>query len=258
VHWNPARLVDVTGRGIAVTYADLFGLQLVRHVGFFAAWPRAGQAASWDGESLTLGSSAPGSAIGVGVQSTQVELNPESYGEYDLALAYAHRGWGSLRWGAAGHLLLVRSDLADVSASGFAADLALSRPVGPRVDATLVLRSLVSSVSWKLGARESLGRSAELGVAVRPRSGVRVPAALTVDLDGGALRQAALGAEWLPAGPVLALRVGARWRDEGDRVSARAAGGLGLLWKEISFDYGLSAGPSELGPTHRFGLSLGL
>jgi len=262
IHWNPSRLAMVEARGIAATYSDLFGLHLARHAAFFVAWPHHDPVLEWDRGTLTTGSRESHSAWGVGIQSTQVDLDPESYAEYDLALAHARRGRLGLNWGLAGHLLFVRSDLDGVSASGFAHDLALSRTIASRIDGTmridgtLVVRSLLSDLSWKNAGREPLTRTAEAGVGIG-LGPLRVPATLTLDLDAGALRQAAAGAEWSPVGPALTLRGGLRWRDDGDRAEVRGGGGVGLRWKEIAFDYGLALGPSELGETHHFGLRLG-
>jgi hypothetical protein len=256
IHWNPARLAETETRGIAASYADLFGLGLARVAAFFVAWPRHDRTLTWDRGTLTAGSQGSRSAWGIGVQSTQVDLDPESYAEYDLSLAHARGGSLGLNWGLVGHLLMVRSDLDGVSASGFAGDVAVSRAIASGVEGSLVLRSLVSDLSWKNSGREPLTRTAEAGVGLR-RGPVRVPATLTLDLDDGTLRQVAAGAEWCPAGPTLTLRGGLRWRDDGDRAELRAAGGIGLRWKEIVFDYGLAAGPSELGETHRLGLQFG-
>jgi hypothetical protein len=257
VHWNAARLIEVPGRAVAATYADVFGLGLVRHVAVFVALPRSGREIGWGRGTLTLQTERTHAAWGLGLQSTQVELDPENYSEYDLSLAYASRSFWGLSWGLVGHGLFARGDVAGVSASGFAADLALSRPLAANASASLVLRSLVSSVSWKNGTSESLVRAAELGVGLRPRPAWGVPATLTVDLDTGALRQAALGVEWTAVAPALTLRAGLRWRDDGERATLRGAGGVGLRWKEIAFDYGLAVGPSELGDTHRFSLHFG-
>lgn len=256
VHWNPSRLAEVETRGIAVGYADLFGLNLVRQASFFVAWPRHERALAWERGTLSTSTPQSHTAWGLGLQSKQIDLDPEGYAEYDVALAHARRGRLGLNWGFVLHLLLVRSDLDDVSANGFAGDLAISREIGSRVDGTLVLRSLVSDLSWKGGEREPLGRTAEAGIGAR-LGPLRVPATVTLDLDAGTLRQAAAGAEWCPIGPTLTLRGGLRWRDDGDGAEVRGAGGVGLRWKEIAFDYGLSMGPSELGETHRFDLQFG-
>jgi len=256
VYWNPARLAEVETRGIAAGYADLFGLHLVRQAAFFVAWPRHERSLVWERGTLSTTTRQSHTAWGLGLQSKQIDLDPESYAEYDVALAHARRGPLGLDWGFVFHLLMVRSDLADVSATGFAGDLAIARAIGPRIDGALVLRSLVSDLSWKASGREPLTRTVEAGIGAR-LGRLRVPATVAVDLDAGTLRQVAAGAEWSPIGSTLTLRGGLRWRDDGDGAEVRAAGGFGLHWKEVAFDYGLSMGPSELGETHRFGLQFG-
>lgn len=256
VHWNPSRLAEIKARGLAVSYADLFGLHLVRQAACFVAWPRQARSLVWERGTLSSGTQPSHTAWGFGLQSKQIELDPESYAEYDLALAHARRGRLGLSWGFAIHLLVVSSDLENVSATGFSGDLAISRAISSRVDATLILRSLVSDLSWKGGDREPLGRTAEAGIGAR-LGPLRVPATATIDLDAGELRQAAAGAEWCPIGPTLTLRGGLRWRDDGVDAAVRGAAGVGLHWKEMAFDYGLSMGPGELGDTHRFGLQFG-
>ena len=256
VHWNPSRLVAVEQRTVAVTYADLFGLGLARHTTFYFAFPRRAREVRWEGGRLSATRAALGSAWGVGLQATSVDLDPETYFEYDLALAYARRGALGLSWGLAAHALFVRGDFAEVSASGFSADLAVSRSLGSRLDASLVLRSLLSRLDWKGAAEEELRPAAQFGIAGRPRANLALPVVATYDFGAGALTEIAAGAEWMAFGETLLLRAGARWRDDGDSAELRPAAGAGLRWKDLAFDYGLAMGPASLGDTHRLSLHL--
>ncbi len=258
VHWNPARLLFASRPAISTTYADLFGLGLVRHVAAFVVLPLRAHPVTWEEGALHRRLGDVQAAVGIGVQSTQVDLDPETYAEYDLALAYARRGWGALDWGATAHLLLAHSDLSEVSASGAACDLALGHAIGSHLYGTCVLHSLFSSVGWQGGTQVSLRPTAVAGVNARVRSDLDFPVALTYDIERAALSQAALGAEWRLVGGALSLRAGMRWRDDGAAAEWRGAAGLGLHWKEVSFDYGLAVGPDELGDTHRFGLHFGI
>lgn len=254
VHWNPSRLVALDRRALAVTYADLFGLGLARHTAVFLAFPRRARALDWEDGRLRANEGAPGSAWGLGVQATGVDLDPESYAEYDVALAYARRGALGLAWGAAAHGLFVRGDLSEASASGFSADLSLNRAWGAHVDACLVLRSLLSRLDWKGADGEALRPSAQLGLVARPVIALAIPVVATYDFDAGALTEAAAGAEWQAFGETLVLRAGLRWRDDGDEAEVRPAAGAGLRWKDLAFDYGLAMGPEALGDTHRLSL----
>ncbi|MFH1144916.1 MAG: hypothetical protein V1774_10275 [Candidatus Eisenbacteria bacterium] len=256
IHWNPSRLVLVEQRAIAATYADLFGLGLARHTALFLAFPRQARDMGWADGRLRASPGRVNSAYGIGVQATLVDFDPSSYAEYDLSLTHARRGALGLVWGLTGHGLLVRSDLTDVSASGFSADLAVGRSLGRGMEASLIARSLFSTLAWDGGARENLHPTTQLGLLFRPHRGLAVPVAATYDLEASALNEAALGVEWQAVGETLLLRAGARWRDDGVEADLRGAAGAGLRWNGLGFDYGLTMGPEDLGETHRLSLLL--
>jgi hypothetical protein len=252
VYWNAARLPDLSGPAIAVDYADLFGLGLVRHTSVFVAWPRGERSLAWEQGRIRAVREHAASAFGLGVSAARVDLDPEFYADYDVALAYARRGPWSVRWGLTGHALFVRSDLDGVGASGFAGDLALARRVGARVEAALVLHAIFSRIDWDNGVRESRRPTARLACAATLRPGLRVPLAALWDLDTGKWVESAAGAEWAVHGETLTLRAGARLRDDGDATRLLAAFGAGLRWEELGFDYALALEREELGSTHRF------
>jgi hypothetical protein len=258
VHWNPARLVTVSRRGLTATHADLFGLDLVHHAALYCAFPRGRREVGWHEGRIEPRRGDVASCFGLGLQATWVDLapEPEAYAEYDLSLAYAARGWGGIAYGVTAHGLLVRSDLTGVGARGFSCDLALNRAVRPSVEASLVLRSLLSSLSWDESGQEQLRPTAEAGLLVRPRPALALPATVTYDLEAAMLYEAAAGVEWQAIGRTLVLRGGLRWRDDGDEARLQGAAGAGVQWKEIGFDYGLAMGREELGETHRLSLHL--
>lgn len=255
IYWNAARLLEVEGPGLAATYADLYGLGLVTHTGVFLAWPQPAHQPVWDVGHVQDASDRNGSAWGFGVQATNVDLEPESYGEYDLALAHARQGVLGADWAAVGHLLLVRSDLEDVSATGYAFDLSLARPVGERLEAALQIRSLLSSLSWKESDSEILTPRVEAGLLWRPAATIEIPAACVWDLELDGLTQASAGLEWRPIGRPLALRGGLRWHDDGEETQVNPSGGMGVEWDRVAFDYGLAVGREALGDTHRLSLA---
>jgi len=256
VHWNPARLIAVRNRGLTATHADLFSLDLVHHAALFCAFPRGRHEVGWQEGRIQRRKGDVGSCFGFGLQATWVDLDPEpeAYAEYDLSLAYAARGWGGLAYGLAAHGLLVRSDLDGVGARGFSFDFALSRSLRPCLDASLVLRSLFSSLSWDQSSQDQLRPAAEAGLALRPHRTLAVPLTVSYDLEAAALYEAACGAEWRAIGRTLVLRGGLRWRDDGDEATLQSSAGAGLHWNEIGFDYGLAMGREELGETHRLSL----
>lgn len=255
IYWNPARLLYVAQPGAMATYADLFGLGLARQIDLFIAYPRREQIICWERGRVACEPGAVVTAYGFGLRSTSVDLDPESYTEYDVSLGLARRGWLGLAYGAVGHLLLARSDIENVGATGFAFDLALERAACRSISASIVLRSLFSTLSWDEG-REELSPSAVIGIGVKPTSNVAIPIAATYDLDRAALIQLSGGIEWLPVGETLALRAGLRWRDDGADAEINPAGGVGLRWQQVAFDYGLAAGREELGDTHRLSLQV--
>lgn len=256
LHWNPARLLAVDRPGMLVAYADLFGLGLVRQAALFLAYPLTPREVSWQTGSIREHPGETTMAYGFGLQSTIVDLDPELYTEYDIAVGFGRRGWEGLAYGVAGHLLLVDSELESVGATGFALDLALSRSLHERIDGSLVLRSLFSSLSWEGETSETLCPRAHLGFCGRLRDNWRIPVATIYDLERAELAQLSGGVEWQPAGPALTLRAGLRWRDDGTDAALRAAAGMGLRWRDVGFDYGLATGREELGDTHRLSLQL--
>lgn len=254
IHYNPAQLLSLRNSGLAVTYADLYGLNLVHHTGVFLAFPRFAREASWTGGRVCEVEGPPSSVYGIAVQSTQIDLEPESYGEYDIALAVARAGKWGMRYGVAGHVLIVRSDLDDTDASGFSFDLGLAREITPQLQASLMLRSFWSALKWEDKDEETLVPRAQLGLAWRPTEALQIPAELVYDPERSHLQRMAGGVEWSPLGPALALRAGLRWIDDGDSSEILPAAGVGLQWHGVYFDYGMAFGRDELGDTHRFSL----
>lgn len=252
IHWNAARLVELDEPAVAVGFADLYGLGLVRQTAFQIAWPRRGRTFAWEAGRLQTGRQPAGSAIGLGLNASRVSLDPGSYAEYDLALAYARRAPWDLSWGLTGHALLVRADLEEVGATGLSVDLALARPFGPRLAGALVLRSLFSQLDWDNDRSESLVPTAQLSAALSLGRPLALPASLLWDLEVGRLVQASAGAEWKPRGEAIALRGGLAWRDDGEEARLQGALGAGVAWQGIRFDYGLALEREELGDTHRF------
>lgn len=254
IHWNPARLLELSGSGMEITYADLFGLGLVHHTGVFLAWPRHKRTLSWDAGNVVAEISAPTLAWGLALQSTIVDLEPESYSEYDLAFAFAKRGSWEIAYSAVIHGLFVRSDLEETKATGFSLDLALARALGQGFEASLVLRALLSSLNWEGSENENLTPRVQAGLSWTLHPNLRIPVEATWDFKMQSFLQLAAGAEWLPVGKTLALRGGMRWRDDGDKAEIFPGAGLGLAWKQIVFDYGMAIGREELGETHRLSL----
>jgi hypothetical protein len=258
VYWNAAQLLELKGRGISATYADLFNLGLVHQTAVFLGYPRFGRATIWEDGRFTQSKSEAQSALGLAVRSTQVDLDPapESCSEYDIALAYARRSLWGLRLGLTGRALIFDSDVEGASASGFAFDLAAGHSLSDRLDACVVLRSLLSQLDWEGGTKETLRPVAQAGVSARLRGNLQVPVTASYDLEQSALFQVAAGTEWLPSGRILTLRGGLRWRDDGDEALLLAAAGAGLRWRAIAFDYGLAMGRTQLDDTHRFSLHI--
>ncbi len=256
VYWSPARLLNVEAPGATIAYADLYGLGLVHQTALYLAWPVRARALDWAGGEVRSELGEPHHGWGLGVQSTRVDLEPQSYGEYDVSLAYARRGALGLSWAFAAHVLVIDSDLIDVGGNGYALDFALARPLGSALDASLVVRSLLSSVNWDASDSETLTPRAHLGLCWAPTAGLAVPVEAVWDLELDSVVQIAGGAEWWPLGEALALRAGLRWRDDGQETEVFPAGGVGLQWMRIAFDYGLAIGREELGDTHRLGLGV--
>ena len=254
LHFNPARLVSIETAGVMATYADLFNLDLVHHTGVFVAVPRFERNVSWDGGAVGDEPGRVTTTYGFGIQATQVDLEPESYGEYDLSFALARHGRWDSRYALVFHYLVMRSDLDEIGGSGWAFDLALARNITSSLEASVVLRSLWSSLKWDTGDDETLLARAQFGLGWRPFTGVQVPLEIVYDLERSHLQRFSGGFEWQPVGPALALRAGLRHTDDGETTETLPSAGLGLTWKHVTFDYGMAIGREELGDTHRFSL----
>lgn len=254
LHWNPARLLALGDRAAAISYADLYGLGLVHHTALQVAWPRFGRSLSWEADRIVSRRTDVASAWGFGVQTTRVDLDPESYGEYDLTLAHARRGPWGLNWALAAHVLWVDADLEEVGASGYRLDLAFTRSLPFELTGALVVRSVLSRLSWDNERNETLPPVADVGCAAAPWQTLQVPLVMRFDLETSRLEHISLGAEWQPAGEALTLRGGLRSRDDGDETQLRASLGAGFAWRDVALDYGLAFDREELGETHRFGL----
>lgn len=264
VYWNPARLTHVRNGGVSASYADLYGLGLIQHTSLFLAFPVYPATPTWQGGSVTDVTNLPYLTWAVGYQSTQVDLDPESYTESDILFGFGRRGKWGFTYGLTAHYYIVGSDLVlidedaetaeDVSASGYGLDIAVARPLNEDFEGTVVFKSLFSSLSWQQSGTESLSPRVLIGLSWHGIENLAIPCAATYDLDQDRMLQFAAGAEWLPVGEILTLRGGLRWRDDGESSEILPAAGLGVTLRQISFDYGFSVGRQELGDTHRLGL----
>ncbi len=254
MYYNPAQLVTLEENAVVATYADLFGLGLVHHTSVFVGLPKFARHLSWEQGQLEARRGRVTTAYGLAVQATQVDLEPESYGEYDVAFALARHGKWGVRYGLAAHYLIIRSDLDATSATGYALDFGLAGGIGTGLEASILLRSLWSSLGWENNDDETLVPRAQFGLSWRPTRCILVPIEAVYDLERSHLQRLAGGIEWHPAGPALALRAGVRHIDDGESVEILPSGGIGLLWRQIAFDYGMAFGREELGDTQRFSL----
>gem|GEM_PF-1063748 len=259
LYWNPARLTEVRQGGMTATYADQFGLDLVHHTSVFVAFPLYSQRPTWSEGEVRDETDKPFMTWGIGFQSTSVDLDPESYSENDIALGFGRQSRFGLSYGLVTHFLMIGSDLKyenddEVKASGYSLDLAINKPVHSTVSLSVVMKALVSSLSWDQASGEDLIPRAICGLNWEPRADVRIPVDLTYDMENSRIQQYAAGIEWLPVSGLLTLRCGARWRDDGTETDLYPGAGFSLRLKPIVFDYGLATGRDELGDTHRFGL----
>ncbi len=254
---NPARMTCLRNTSLAVSYTDLFGLGLVGVTSVRLVVPFGQQETriSDDGAvSVRRGSTT--SALGIGVRSLSVDLEPESYTETDLSLGYAAPLAGGVVLGLAGHLLSVRCDLDGVGGNGYALDLAATRALPGGFSAAAVLRNALSSIKWDNETSEDLPMRFILAAAWhRDAWNLSIPVGFSVAPSEGTT-DFSMGLAWRPVAGVGA-RAGFLSLDPSADASLASTFGLTLGRGRVAFDYGFVSDFCGLGATHHFTLRLG-
>ena len=253
-YWNPANLAFLPASEVAIDHADLFGLGIARHTELGLAWRRIPtRRVLRDGR---LVEEPRGGQLGFGFELgvTTVDLDPETYTE--LAPAFSVAGRLASGIGAGGTLRILRasSDLAGLSATGYALDLGLALDRGTAWSAGATAKNLVSTVSWSDDTSDHLPASLAVGAAYHGFPGLLLAAEATASEDHFPLERAHLGGEWRR--DPLALRAGlVLHQDRGeDRVEVTL--GAGTRFRGLHLDYAYLGDNQTLDSTHRLSLRL--
>ncbi len=254
---NPTGMLRGEGKGLSFSHASLFSGGLVRHQAAALAWPRYEDRPEWREGRVITGRGEARSSLGLGVTNLSGDLpGSDSYGELQIALAYAQRAPLGLQSGMRLRFLQARSTVDGTDGGGVALDIGVEGTSG-RWRAGGVARSLLSSVRWDRSLDDPLPRGFDLGVSRALGGGLELLAGAAL-LSSGSPQRVAVAAEWHPAGTPLILRSGPGWRDTGEDRRAEISGGLAIRVGAFTAAYAMRTGPPGLGEIHRFALEVSL
>jgi len=253
--WNPAGLYFMRGTQGTVTYDDLYGQGLVQRNYVAVAWKKVHYEPRFDDNVLTLERDLNrGSAFGFSVSSLFVDLDEASYSEFMPTLSYAGGVGGGVGIGASVSFLKAGSDVTGVGSTGYSSTVGISCELPWDARLGYAARNLFSSLSPEEGANEKLPITSAVGISL-PIGDNGIVAADATFSDGDS-RIGAGGEFWL-FDHHLAPRAGVRHYDGGGHSRVVPTFGVGLQWKRLNFDYGLTADETDgPGTTHRFGLNV--
>lgn len=250
---NPTGMLRNPTRGAAFSHASLFSGGLVRHQAAALCWTRHDKVTEYDLGRVIQTRGAASSAFGLGVTNLSGELpGADSYGELQVALAYARPVLSGLRSGFRLRMLQARSTVDGSEGGGYAFDLGLEGTLwGCRVGG--VARALFSEIRWDRSVDGPIPAGFDLGLE-RPAGRNLILMAGATLRDSWQPRRIAAAATWRVAGTPLQLRAGPAWRDTGEDQIVEISAGAGILVGPLSAEYGMRTGPPGLGEIHRFGL----
>jgi hypothetical protein len=254
---NPTGMLWGEGRALAFSHASLFTGGLVHHQAAAALFPFFEEKNTWRAGQVVPGRGAIHSAIGLGVTNLRGELPGEdTYGETQIALAYAHRFAGGVRSGLRVRFLQARSTVDGSGGTGTAIDVGLEGDWGGwRIGG--VAKALYSRVNWDRSIDGPLPTGFDAAIERGIRNDLRATVGASL-LSSGKPSRLALGLAWqVPRAP-LVLMAGPAWREDAVESRGEIAAGMSLRVGPVRADYGMRTGPDALGEIHRFGLQVDL
>ena len=261
--WNPAGLAFLRSGHLRSSYADLYGLGLVRHLHLAVSGPHGALGAgALEVRQVSIGGFDPPEGPDALESPTYRET---SYG-YGYARMLRDR---SVALGIAMRLETASGSLEstdDADAIGLATDVGLLIHVTDRFRLGLQLRNAAAFTQWTVPTggttTERQPSTVAAGFAWRtPMEGLRFVGALEsgeaiADGPFGATQRLALGSEWSPFDERLALRGGLGVRGPKDAGRTFYSAGIGSGADGLGLDYAFTSDEDGLGSTHRFGLHL--
>jgi hypothetical protein len=128
---NPTGMIKSTASGVAFSHASLFAGGLVRHQAAALCWLRREDRHEWSGGEVLRPQGEVHSAYGIGITNLSGDLpGNDSYGELEIALAYAHRAAFGTQTGFRVRMLQARSTVDGSGGSGLALDVGLEGSLG--------------------------------------------------------------------------------------------------------------------------------
>jgi hypothetical protein len=254
---NPTGMLRSEGRALGFAHASLFAGGFVRHQAAAFLQPLFEEKNVWRAGQVTAGRGAVHTALGLGVTNLSGELPGEdSYGETQIALAFARRFSGGVSSGARLRFLQARSTVDGSGGTGIAVDVGIEGDwAGWRVGG--VARAAYSRVNWDRSVDGPLPTGFDAALERMVAGGLRATAGATL-LSSGRPSRLAIGLAWLVPRTPLVLMAGPAWRDDAVESRSEIAAGMSVRVGPVRADYGMRTGPDALGEIHRFGLQVGL
>ena len=255
---NPTGMLLGDGRALAFSHASLFTGGLVHHQAAAALFPSFEEKNVWQAGQVVAGRGAIRSALGIGVTNLSGELpGNDTYGETQIALAYAHRFSGGVRSGVRVRFLQARSTVDGSGGTGTAIDAGLEGDWGGwRIGG--VARALYSRVNWDRSIDGPLPTGFDAAIERGIRSDLRAIVGATLPSSGKPSRLALgldMGGSAAPRSFSWPARLGGTTRSS---LAARSPPGMSLRVGPVRAEYGMRTGPDALGEIHRFGLQVAL
>ena len=248
VYWNPAMLGTIEGKNAGAAYSNLItGVDAAQSWIGYAQSIRAGEA---EEPGLEFAAHAAGILYG----NLMLELaDGQSYRENTLRVAYAYTPVYFMSFGISAAGLLTTSDIQNFGGNGTSIDIGLRLALTAEMTAALVVRNVLSQLSFDDGTSISLPEAVQLGLSWRPRGNLVIEG----DLESkyGGLARAILGGAYT-AYDVLTVRGGIAALTSGENRTVPHIG-AGLKLRGFHFDYSADFDSDEAFDTSQR-VSLGL
>ena len=254
---NPTGMLRGEGRALGFSHASLFAGGLVHHQTAAVLLPFFGEENVWREGQVVPGRGPVHSAVGLAVTNLGAELpGTDTYGETQIALAYARRVSSAIQAGVRLRFLQARSTVDGSEGTGTAIDIGLEGDHGGwRIGG--VARALYSHVNWDRSIDGPVPTGFDASVERQIRPDLRALIGTSLGSSGSPARLA-LGLAWRVPGTPLILMAGPAWRDDLVESRGELAAGMSLRIGPLEVDYGMRTGPDALGEIHRFGLEVAL
>lgn len=228
-YWNPAMLGLVGGHDLGIAYANLIpGVDARQSYLAYAQPIKQGQA---DEPGLEHALHAVGAIYG----NLVLELaDGQTYSENMLRISYAYTPLYFMSFGVSFAGLHTSSDIPNFGGQGTALDIGLRLALTQKFTFAVVVRNVLSQLSFEDGTELSLPRAVVFGVAYRVRDNL----VLEGDLESkyGGVSRAILGGEYTVYDEVLAVRAGGAALTSGENRTIPYLG-AGVRFRGFHFDY---------------------